>query len=223
MQLSDLFLREVERDIPPVVYFHDQEPKRLEDEVQEYIITGGWPESHPNHRRVPDGIHEQYVRLLTAIASELDNPGGPELPTAWISGFYGSGKSSFAKLLGLAMLVALMVVTSDMARRPGMPRAIGHTVAITSLLTAATAAVGVALSLSGRTTPLVGTCGDLLPSALARAQAGFPHPNLLRLSERSAKVTWPGEGIWPVAVEVAISTQGRCHQKALASKLWARK
>jgi hypothetical protein len=84
-----------------------------------------------------------------------------------------------AKLLGLGMLVALMVVTADMARRPGMPRAIGRTVAVTSLLTAVAAVVGVALSATGLITPLVGTCGDLLPGRLARAQAGFPHPNLL--------------------------------------------
>jgi hypothetical protein len=101
--IRDLFASKVTRDIPPVVYFHEQSPERLEAEVSEYIITGGWPEGHPNHRRVPDGIHEQYVRLLRAIAEELDKPGGPELPTVWISGFYGSGKSSFAKLLGLAL------------------------------------------------------------------------------------------------------------------------
>ena len=41
-----------------------------------------------------------------------------------------------AKLLGVAMLVALMVVTSELARRSGMPRAIGLTVAITSVLAA---------------------------------------------------------------------------------------
>jgi hypothetical protein len=52
---------------------------------------------------VPDGIHEQYVRLLRGISRELDKQGGPELPTAWISGFFGSGKSIFAKLLGLAL------------------------------------------------------------------------------------------------------------------------
>ena len=103
MLIRDLFVSDVTRDIPPVVYFHEQSPEKLATEVSEYIITGGWPEEHPNHRRVPDGIHEQYVGLLTNIAAELDKPGGPELPNAWISGFYGSGKSIFAKLLGLAL------------------------------------------------------------------------------------------------------------------------
>jgi hypothetical protein len=84
-----------------------------------------------------------------------------------------------AKLLGVAMLVALFVVTSDMMGRPGMPSAVGRTLAATSLLTAAAAVVGVALSYFGTITPLVGTCGDLLPGPLSRAQGGFPHPNLL--------------------------------------------
>jgi hypothetical protein len=103
MLIRDIFLYDVSRDIPPVVYLHEQSPDKVAAEVSEYIVTGGWPEEHPNHRRVPNGIHEQYVRLLTNIASELDKPGGPELPNAWVSGFYGSGKSSFAKLLGLAL------------------------------------------------------------------------------------------------------------------------
>ena len=103
MLIRDLFVSDVTRDIPPVVYFHEQSPEKLAAEVNEYIVTGGWPDDHPNHRRVPDGIHEQYVRLLTTIAAELDKPGGPDLPNAWISGFYGSGKSIFAKLLGLAL------------------------------------------------------------------------------------------------------------------------
>jgi hypothetical protein len=38
---------------------------------------------------------------------------------------------------------------------------------------------GVLLSYFGRITPLVGTCGDLLPGPLSRAQAGFAHPNML--------------------------------------------
>ncbi len=101
--IASLFAQDVTRDIPPVVYFHEQTPAKLADEVDEYIITGGWAQGHPNARKYPDGIHEQYVKLLTAIAKELDKPGGPGLPNAWISGFYGSGKSSFAKLVGLAL------------------------------------------------------------------------------------------------------------------------
>jgi hypothetical protein len=84
-----------------------------------------------------------------------------------------------AKLLGVAMLVALLVVTSDMMGRPGMASDVGRTLAVTSLLTAVAAAAGVILSAYGRITPLVGPCGDLLPGPLSRAQAGFPHPNLL--------------------------------------------
>ena len=103
MLIRELFASDVTRDIPPVVYFQDQSPERLEDEVREYIVTGGWPEGHPNRRRVPSGIHEEYVRLLTALSAELAKRGGPDLPNVWISGFYGSGKSSFAKLLGLAL------------------------------------------------------------------------------------------------------------------------
>lgn len=49
------------------------------------------------------GIHEEYVRLLHAIVQELTKSSGTDLPTAWISSFYGSGKSAFAKLLGLAL------------------------------------------------------------------------------------------------------------------------
>jgi hypothetical protein len=101
--LHTLFKSDVSRDISPVVYFHEQTPATVQAEVREYIITGGWKEGHPNRQRVPDGIHEQYVRLLRGITRELQKPGGPELPTAWISGFFGSGKSIFAKLLGLAL------------------------------------------------------------------------------------------------------------------------
>ncbi len=99
MQIGDLFEREVTRPIPPVVYFHEQEPAELEREVTEYIITGGYPKGDP--RATEDGIHEQFVRLLTNVRRELES--GAKNPACWISGFYGSGKSSFAKLLGLAL------------------------------------------------------------------------------------------------------------------------
>lgn len=108
MKIRELFVEDVTRSIPPVVYFHQQSPESIAAEVGEYIITGGWNEDHPNHRRVPNGIHEQYVKLLRGISRELGKAGGPDLPNVWISGFYGSGKSSFAKLLGLSLDVATL-------------------------------------------------------------------------------------------------------------------
>lgn len=101
MEIRELFEDDVERDIPPVVYFQEQSPDKLKDEVSEYIITGGYPKGHAHHR--PDGIHESYVRILNKITEELKKTGGPDLPNVWVSGFYGSGKSSFAKILGMAL------------------------------------------------------------------------------------------------------------------------
>ncbi len=101
MLIQDYFEREVTRDIPPVVYFHEQDPAALKREVEEYIITGGYPAD--DARAAEGGIHEQFVRLLTAMHRERTKPAGTDLPACWISGFYGSGKSSFAKLLGLSL------------------------------------------------------------------------------------------------------------------------
>ena len=103
MLVKDVFAADITRNIAPVVYFHEQSPAKLQEEVSEYIITGGYPETDPRYQRVKSGIHEQFVKLLSGISGELGKPGGPELPASWISGFYGSGKSSFAKLLGLAL------------------------------------------------------------------------------------------------------------------------
>ena len=47
MKIRDLFTLRVDRDIPPVVYFHEQSPERLASEVSEYIITGGYRADDP--------------------------------------------------------------------------------------------------------------------------------------------------------------------------------
>jgi hypothetical protein len=103
MLIKEIFAADITRNIAPVVYFHEQDPTKVGEEVSEYIITGGYPDTDPRHQRVQAGIHEQFVKLLQALAEELQKRGGAELPSSWISGFYGSGKSSFAKLLGLAL------------------------------------------------------------------------------------------------------------------------
>ncbi len=103
MKIKEIFQSDVTRDIPPVIYFHEQKPEKLQAEVSEYIITGGYEETDPRRKRIGEGIHEQFVHLLGALKAEMAKPGGADLPASWISGFYGSGKSSFAKLLGLSL------------------------------------------------------------------------------------------------------------------------
>jgi hypothetical protein len=103
MRIQELFASDVTRDIPPVVYFHEQSPAKLADEVREYIVTGGYDEGTPQSKRVPHGIHEEFRKLIGSVRGALATAGGPSLPASWISGFYGSGKSSFAKLIGLGL------------------------------------------------------------------------------------------------------------------------
>ena len=80
-----------------------------------------------------------------------------------------------AKVLGIAELCALAVVTGDVA--PGLKKPIALTIAVTTLLAVAAALAGFALHYAGIDTALVGTYGDLEPGAYARVEAGFWHPN----------------------------------------------
>jgi hypothetical protein len=86
--------------------------------------------------------------------------------------------SAGAKLLGMAMLVALAAVTADLVPRLGVVP-VARTVALTTLATAGAAVAGVVLFQLGIPTAFVGTYGDLVPGPYARAQAGLIHPNLL--------------------------------------------
>lgn len=84
------------------------------------------------------------------------------------------------KLLGLAELCLLAVITSDVARWSGALRMMSLTLVATTLLTALAALVGLSLFYAGVATELVGTYGDLVASSwYARVQAGMYQPNLL--------------------------------------------
>jgi hypothetical protein len=84
------------------------------------------------------------------------------------------------KLVGLAELCVLAVITADLAARPRVPRLIAWAIAVTSLLTAAAAVAGMVLFYAGVQTQLIGGYGDLVYSPwYSRAQAGTYHPNLL--------------------------------------------
>jgi len=70
-----------------VIYGAAQE-QRLKAEISEYIIT--------------ESIEEQLETLLSGMQAAMDMGDENEVGV-WVSGFYGSGKSSFTKYLGLAL------------------------------------------------------------------------------------------------------------------------
>ena len=86
--IRDLFdpKKGLDRPINTVISFQENEEKKIKSEVSEYIVT--------------DSIHKQLEDLLMKMDAAIDSGGSHEIGV-WISGFYGSGKSSFAKYLSL--------------------------------------------------------------------------------------------------------------------------
>jgi hypothetical protein len=79
--------RDINRSIEKVITYQASQEERLRAEISEYVVT--------------DRIEEQLERLLEKMEAAMDAGGGHEIGV-WVSGFYGSGKSSFTKYLGLA-------------------------------------------------------------------------------------------------------------------------
>jgi hypothetical protein len=77
----------IHRSIEKVISYQASQEDRLKSEIREYIVT--------------DSIETQLERLLENIQAAMESGGGHEVGV-WVSGFYGSGKSSFTKYLGLA-------------------------------------------------------------------------------------------------------------------------
>lgn len=79
--------RDINRSIEKVISYQASQEDRLRAEISEYWVT--------------DGIEEQLEGLLEKMQAAMDTGGGHEIGV-WVSGFYGSGKSSFTKYLGFA-------------------------------------------------------------------------------------------------------------------------
>ena len=89
-EIKELFdpSKGLQRAIEKVISYQAAQEDRLRAEISEYIVT--------------DSIDEQLEKLLENIQAGLESGGGHEVGV-WVSGFYGSGKSSFTKYLGLAL------------------------------------------------------------------------------------------------------------------------
>jgi 2-phosphoglycerate kinase len=85
--IRTLFAEEIDRRIEEVIKVDQTDDTVLREELDEYVVTGAI-RSHFT------GVCETY----------LSTPNKPHEGIAvWVSGFFGSGKSSFAKFLGLAL------------------------------------------------------------------------------------------------------------------------
>lgn len=89
--IKDLFdpKRSIDRPIEKVITYSNE--SKLQAEVSEYVVT--------------DRLEESFQDLLQKMRLAMENPspeGGHEIGV-WVSGFYGSGKSSFTKYLGFAL------------------------------------------------------------------------------------------------------------------------
>lgn len=79
--------KDIYRSIEKVITYGASQESRLKAEISEYVVT--------------EGIEEQFRKLLDRMQLAMESGGGNEIGV-WVSGFYGSGKSSFTKYLGLA-------------------------------------------------------------------------------------------------------------------------
>lgn len=89
MTIKQLFdpSKNINRSIEKVITYGVSQEERLKSEISEYVVT--------------DSIDEQFESLLLKMEAAMDIGGENEVGV-WVSGFYGSGKSSFTKYLGLA-------------------------------------------------------------------------------------------------------------------------
>ena len=85
--IRDVIARDLDRKIEEIVKVNQDDTETVYNEIIEYVPT--------------EHINREYFELFKAIAEGMSTP--DEGVGVWVSGFFGSGKSSFAKNLGYAL------------------------------------------------------------------------------------------------------------------------
>lgn len=86
-QIQGLFARNIRREIREVIKVDQTDEQVIRDEIGDYVVT--------------KNIRDNFIEILESYAEAPRKPS--ERMAVWVSGFFGSGKSMFAKLLGLAL------------------------------------------------------------------------------------------------------------------------
>lgn len=89
-KLRELFdpAKPIDRRIEKVITYEAPDEELLRQEIQEYVVTGS--------------IEQNLERLLDLLDDGMGGGANREVGV-WVSGFYGSGKSSLTKYLGFAL------------------------------------------------------------------------------------------------------------------------
>ncbi len=80
MKIKEILTIDLSEDIKNVIDLEDVSENEIQAEIESYIVT--------------DGLASEYADFVDTFTSNILETG------VWISGFYGSGKSYFGKLLG---------------------------------------------------------------------------------------------------------------------------
>ncbi len=88
LKIQDLFTKQIDRPINGVIKADQRDAQSIWQELDEYVVT--------------KQITEYFRRFFDAYLAAADNPKDPVLAArmgVWVSGFFGSGKSHFIKIL----------------------------------------------------------------------------------------------------------------------------
>lgn len=85
--IKTLFANDIHRRIEEVIKVDQTDEEIIRNEINEYVVT--------------DAIRTHYTGIFDAYRETPNKP--HEGIAIWVSGFFGSGKSSFAKMLGLSV------------------------------------------------------------------------------------------------------------------------
>lgn len=87
MKINDMFKRPITRSVQKVVMVGQDSEANLGQELEEYVVT----------RELNRHFATFYAAYKKGITGKNPNIG------VWITGFFGSGKSHFLKILGLLL------------------------------------------------------------------------------------------------------------------------
>lgn len=83
MKIKDIFAKSIDRDIKGVITIGDEQDANVKQELEEYVVT----------KELDNHFKDFFAAYAEGIHHDTTNMG------VWISGFFGSGKSHFLKIL----------------------------------------------------------------------------------------------------------------------------